>query len=202
MTKGQNTSDAGKRTIAWSRASFSWIPSRPRRYRRLKEGDRVEEGQLLAIVDPALILDELGIKEAKYVAAEADWLASVKTRDEAEQRYRTLERLKREKFGSVSDEEFRGAKLTWDRYFFEEVGKRYAIATAKRELSQALTQLTMHEIRSKIPGEIKSILKHRGETVRNLEPVFQVSNPHIVRIAGLTKLQNLDSHPPGQPRGY
>src|SRR5262249_34944955 len=64
-----------------------------KRYRLWKLGDTVEEGELLARVDDQLARDDLAIKQTNVVAAKADWEASVKTRNEAEQRYKTLEKI-------------------------------------------------------------------------------------------------------------
>jgi RNA polymerase sigma factor (sigma-70 family) len=145
------------------------------KYRRLREGDRVEEGQLLARVDDALARDEAASKKAAVDAARAEWEASAKTRDEALERFKTLEKLlKGTAPGTVSMEDVRAAKLTYDRYFYEEISKKAAIARAEAELRQAQTVLRMHEIRSPVRGVIRDIYKNRGEAVRALEPVVQI----------------------------
>jgi RNA polymerase sigma factor (sigma-70 family) len=145
------------------------------KYRRLREGDMVEEGQLLARVDDALARDEAASKRAAVDAAKADWEASVKTRDEALERYKTLEKLLRGNApAQVSTEDVRGARLTYDRYFYEELSKKAAIARAEAELRQAQTVLRMHEIRSPARGVIRDIYRNRGEAVRALEPVVQI----------------------------
>src|SRR5438105_4802428 len=82
-------------------------------------------------------------KEAKAAAAIADAEASAKTRDESEQRMKTAQRLL--KGNAISVEDFRGAQLTWDRYFLETISKEKAITSAKSELNQAATILQMHE---------------------------------------------------------
>jgi multidrug efflux pump subunit AcrA (membrane-fusion protein) len=144
------------------------------KYRRLREGDTVEEGQLLARVDDTLARDEVAGRRAAVDAARADWQASVKTRDEAEERYTTISRRYHGGPGSVSLEDYRGAKLTYDRYVFEEVARKAAVAKAEAELRQAQTALRMHEIRSPVRGCVRDIYKNRGEAVRALEPVVQV----------------------------
>ncbi len=53
-----------------------------------------------------------------------------------------------------------------------------------------MTQLNHHEIRSKIPGDIKAILKQKGEAVRNMEPVMYIQNPNLVRIEALADMQH------------
>jgi RNA polymerase sigma factor (sigma-70 family) len=149
-----------------------------KQYRRLRVGDTVEEGQLLARVDDRLARDEVEIKKTKVNAAKADFAASEKTRDEAKERYDTLVKMHRGAApGSAPYEEVRGGRLTWDRYYLEAISKGEAIKTAELEWKQAQTKLEMHEIRSRVRGVIRKIYKHPGEAVRALEPVFQIELP-------------------------
>jgi multidrug resistance efflux pump len=151
------------------------IASRKRRLKVLKEGDEVQEGQLLAMVDPRLAVDDFLSKKAKVEAATADYMAAVKTRDEAEQRYLTAQRLVKSAAGhTISPQEIRGALLTWDRYKYEVVQKQEAIKQAASDLNQALTVLKMHEIRSPTGGVISRLYKRRGEAVKYLETVVQI----------------------------
>jgi RNA polymerase sigma factor (sigma-70 family) len=140
--------------------------------RPLKVGDHVEANQLLGRIDDRLARDEMTIKEKKLTATESELVISEKTRDEAKARYDTQLVLYKRK--STSEEEVRAAKLVWGKYIYEVVGKRAAIDLAKAELNQARTVLDMHNIRSPMPGVIKSIAKHPGEGVQNLETVFVI----------------------------
>ena len=99
-----------------------------------------------------MALDDLAIKVAQLDAAEADLLASRKTKDEAQKRYESMTRQRQKARNSVSDEEYRGAKLAWDRYAREEVAKRSALKKAQRELTAALTALKTYEVRSPSAG--------------------------------------------------
>jgi RNA polymerase sigma factor (sigma-70 family) len=145
-----------------------------KKYRRLRVGDKVEEGQLLARLDDRVARDELAIKGEQVKAAKAEWQATIKTRDEAEQRYRTMERLLKLDQKTVSMEDVRAAKLTWDRYFYEEVSKRAVVGMAEAEEKLAQTRLGLYEIRSPARGVITKIYKQAGEGARAYEPVFQV----------------------------
>jgi hypothetical protein len=173
-----------------------------RELRLLKENDEVKEGQLLALVDPALTLDEFDIKKTKYYAAVADAAASEKTRDEAKERMITLEKLFRGSTpGSAPYEEVRGGRLTFDRYFLEAVSKKEAIKQADRELSQMLTQTKMHEIRAKITGGtgvVKIIYKQKGDAVKNQEPVLQLWHYDRLRIEGRVEMQHIAFLHPGK----
>src|SRR5262245_47881148 len=142
--------------------------------RKLKPGDRVKKGDLLGLVDPRVAIDEYQLRKTKVKAAEADHLASQKTRDEAFQRMKTAEKLRERNPTAIPLEEVRGAQLTYDRYFSEEVAKQEAIGSAERELNQGLALLLMTEIRARAAGTIAAIWVRRGEAVKALEAVLQL----------------------------
>jgi WD40 repeat protein len=158
------------------------IRSRQIPLRRLRDGDEVREGQLLALVDPSLAVDDLRIKAAKLEAAEADRVASEKTREEAKERFFSAEKLRAK--GGMSQEEYRGALLTWDRYKYETIGKEQQVIVQAKELRQAETVVDLHAIHSKITGQVKNLLKHRGEAVRNLDTVMVLQDNRRLRIEG------------------
>jgi hypothetical protein len=153
-----------------------------RRLRLLKVDDEVHEGQLLALVDPALTLAEFDAKRVAVEAAKADYLASVKTRDEALERYKTQQKLYSK--GACSYEDLRGAELTWYKYLQEAVSKQSAIGKAEAEMRQALTTLKLHQIFARRSGVISKIDKQSGEAVKNLETVLQIQHLDRVEIKG------------------
>jgi hypothetical protein len=146
-----------------------------RKYRRLEVGDAVEAGEVLGRLDDLLVRDELARKQQKVRAAQAEWQAAVRARDEAEQRYRTVER----EFNTgpcrlIPLEPLRAAKLTWDRCFYEAVSKKAAIDTAELEVKSVEHRLDLHAIRSPVRGTIVTIYKQPGEAMKAYEPLFQV----------------------------
>jgi RNA polymerase sigma factor (sigma-70 family) len=142
------------------------------KYRRFKVGDTVESGQLLGGVDDELARAEMAIKEKKLVNAKTELTLSERTRDEAKERYATQQRLKQQ--NATTDEDFRAAKLAWEKYFYEVISKNAAVGVAESELELAQTIVKQHQIRSKVGGVIKAIYKHPGEGVKILEPVFLI----------------------------
>lgn len=162
-----------------------------KKFRRLKEGDVVEKGQLLAMLDDRVARDEYSIKEGKIIQAEQDSLAAEKTRDEAQQRFATAKKLHGKGGMVMSQEDVRAAELAYDRYYYEAISKRKAIETTRLEFNQALTNLSMHEIRSSMRGVIKSILKNPGDAVKSYETVFQIRNLDRLRAEGLVEEQYL-----------
>src|SRR5262249_7681629 len=123
-----------------------------RRYRKLNLGDRVTKGQLLGLINPALAVDDLAIKQAKLEAAEADVHTTVAMKEESKRRLDTIVSLRNKFPGAVTKDDYGIAKVTLERYREEEVSKREAVRQAQRELGGALTTLNMHEIRAAIDG--------------------------------------------------
>ncbi len=150
------------------------VSGKERKFRRLRIGDRIEVGQLVARLDDRLAQIDVATKRSQVTACEADHEAALKTRDEALERFKTQQKLLGRNVGATSLEEVRGAKLTYDRYVSEEVAKQAAVTLAKEELKRAETILEMHEIRSRVAGVLREIYKHPGEGVRALEAVVQV----------------------------
>ncbi len=141
-----------------------------KKYRRLKPGDTVEAGQLLARVDDRLARADVGIAEARVAAAKADLVAAEKTATEAGHRYQTVLRLNQ----AVQNAEVRGALLTWQRYEAEVEGKKATVTGAELELKRARTILEMHQLRSPARGIVQRILKRPGEGVKALEPIVVI----------------------------
>jgi WD40 repeat protein len=163
-----------------------------KRYRRLMEGDFVKYGQLLAQLDDRLARDELASKKAKTSAAEADWAASEKAREEGRVRYETGLKLRQNK--AMSTEDVGERKLVWDKYIYEAKAKEKAIETARVEANQAQTVVSMHEIRSSLDGIVKTIYKNPGEAVKSepsYEPVFQILSLARLRVEGVIDEQQL-----------
>jgi WD40 repeat protein len=158
-----------------------------RAYRPWEEGDIVEEGQMLALVDPALAVQEVESKAAKIFIAKSELDANNALCKEAEYR---LERLKQLRAtggtGAVSDEDMGNAIVTVDKYKAEKQGKISAVEVAVREKRQADILLAQHTLRNSLHGKsiVKKIYKFSGECLKNQEPVLQLHNISRLRIEG------------------
>jgi WD40 repeat protein len=155
----------------------------------VKEGQEVEKNQLLARLDARLATADRDIKKAKKISSEARLEAATKTKDEAFKRAENSQKLFNK--GVYPAEQLALDRLTYDKYFHEEVAERQNVELAKQELKQAEIVLKYYEIRASIPGVVKSVLRQEGEAVKNLDSLFHLHNLDRLRVEGLVDIQNL-----------
>ncbi len=168
---------------------------RVRHYYELREGDEVKEGDMLARLDDRLARDDFAIKSAKINVAKNDLEAASKTKEETRERWASQERLYKGgglgSGGATSKEDYRASILVHQTKTAEWMSKAEAYKQAQLERDQAQTMMELHEIKARTDGMIKMIYKRKGESVRNLEPVFQILNLKELRCEGLLGRQYL-----------
>lgn len=158
-----------------------------KKYRRLREGDTVVRGQLVALLDDQ-------VARAKYNAAVTDLAASEEKLVAAQ----TVEQTAKQSFdvftasGSASSKVERlKAQQDWAAAI-----KQIADAKGERDKNReamniAKVQLDKHELRSSINGVIKAIYRKPGEAVKEQEPVLQIQNLDTLRAEGMLPAQYL-----------
>jgi RNA polymerase sigma factor (sigma-70 family) len=146
-------------------------------FRRLNVGDKVKAGELVGHIDPSLALADLAIKLASLEARESERRVSVKTKEEAERRLAAMEESMRRVPGSVSKDDYEGAKLTVRRYQEEVTAKQGGVRRTAQEVIQAATILSMHEVRTPLSGTIRTLESETGDAVKALDTVMSVGPP-------------------------
>lgn len=176
---------------------FLIVAEEMREYRRLDVGDEVKSGQMVALVDPTLAIKEMAIKNSQVNAAEADVLASYKTKVELLRRYEAMEKSIQRVPGSVSKDDLEGTRLQYEKYAQEQVAKEAAVIKAQQELLQSIAILGKHEVRATIDGTVKMIYKNRGDAVKNLDPILQIQNPKRLRVETVMEIHETGGMKPG-----
>jgi macrolide-specific efflux system membrane fusion protein len=145
-----------------------------RQYRRLREGDTVVEGQLLARINDTVAVDKVTVAEAKILVAKAELQTSTATKNEALKRFQQIAAARQKNPGAFSAEEESGAKLTYERYVQEEKAKEAGVVQGQVELQGAQRMLNSYQIHSPVSGIITTIHKQKGEAVKSLETVLEI----------------------------
>jgi WD40 repeat protein/biotin carboxyl carrier protein len=165
-----------------------------KKYRRLREGDTVARGQLVALLDDQ-------VARAKYNAAVTDLSASEEKLGAA----LTVEQTAKKSFdifskpGVASQVEKLKAEQDWAAAIKQIADSKGERDKNREAMAIAKVQLDKHELRSSINGIVKSIYRKPGEAVKEQEPVLQIQNLDILRAEGMLPAQYLPLLP--NPRG-
>jgi serine/threonine protein kinase/tetratricopeptide (TPR) repeat protein len=138
---------------------------RVKNYRRLREGDGVAAGQLLAQLDDRRALVELANRQRNAASALAAAEEARAARAEAERRHRRAQELRRK--NDASGEELARAVRQVEALEAD-------LKAARDEVKRAQIVLRLHEVRSPVRGVIGCIYIRPGEVVRSLQPVLGV----------------------------
>jgi hypothetical protein len=144
----------------------------------------VKAGQLIGLVDEGPALRDLSAKALALGVTESNWLAAIKTKEEAIRRAQASELLWSKGKGFISEDTYRADMLNRDRFIEEEKGKDAARSVAAEEVRAAVAILKTCEIHSSESGVIKEIIKRPGEAIHAFEPVIQLEIDSDARDAG------------------
>jgi multidrug efflux pump subunit AcrA (membrane-fusion protein) len=147
------------------------VDDRLTKYRRLKEGDRVEEGQLLARLDDRLARNDWAIQKQKILIREAELRAAQALREVYKGEVARLAQIRKLNARAVSVAEFELATAQFKKYTEEALAKKEAVKLAELEALGARLILEMHEIRSPASGVIRTLYRRPGEAIKALGPV-------------------------------
>lgn len=167
--------------------------------RRLYEGQVVYANQMVALVDPSKALADLAMKRTKVVASKEEALAAKNGAQEAAIRVGTARELYGK--GGISREDLGAAELTYAKMNAEAVSKSEGAKLAEVEEQLSQIHFKQHEVRNKIPvtrSLVKKVYKHRGEAVKELEPVMQLHSLDRLMAEALVDIQYLRRLEDGQ----
>jgi RNA polymerase sigma factor (sigma-70 family) len=155
------------------------VGEQTKKFRRLREGDIVEKGQLLARLDDR-VWAEVAQRKKPLEAAEAAWKAADKERQEYHARYLTEKKLWNtpNAYAEKRPLDLKSAELHYEIANYNALSKKKALELAELlwKDEQVTLQVTVKrcEIRSEMRGVLKRIYKQPGEAVKSLEPVFLI----------------------------
>jgi WD40 repeat protein len=153
---------------------------RNKRYRAIEAGERVEQDQVVMLLDD---------KEA-FAAAEAARVQA-KSADEVLQKATAVEQSAQKIYAAkfktqgFSQLELVQALIEWNRAEATEAQSRADLKKAEEDFVQKQVVLEYYTIRSKIPGVVQPFRQTPGGAVKALETVLQIQNADALRAEGV-----------------
>jgi WD40 repeat protein len=157
-------------------------------FKLLREGDRVERGDLLAWVDDRRARAAVASRAAGVVAAKKEREAATKVVAATKTNLDMTEAAFKK--GAASELELLKARVEYDRAMADEKVKEANITKAEAELSEAQVLLSLHEIRASVSGTVGKVYRHQGEAVKaNEQPIVLVQGLGKLKVEGVLDAQ-------------
>lgn len=165
-------------------------PRTKEKYRRLKIGEHVQPGQLIAIMDDTVPFANLAIAEAKLRANFAKAEADQEILNAAEEEYKMVRELVQKGVAPIS--ELRRNQAQRDRAKADLAEAKGLIGQSTEEKNKADITLKEHEIKSDIAGEFKRLYRRAGESIKAYEPVAEIQNMNKLRVEGMVSVERVN----------
>lgn len=169
-----------------------WVHPRTKaRYKRLTEGDVVEAGQVVALInDERVWVRWNGMREIKPYTV--DMVALGKRISEAGRKMLAIEEELRKTGPGASLREYLETEFGTLRGEMDHLDKTVNALNTTAQMDEMYVQLKQHEIHTSIPGIIKHIRKVAGSTVRatgQTDVILEIENPDRLAIEGQVGVQ-------------
>ncbi len=154
-----------------------------------REGDWVDVGKRVISLEDELARASLAVAERESkndVDIRYAESGSAVARLEHEQALKVNESVK----GSVTITDVRRRKLELDQSLLQIEQAKYKQTVAVLKRDEAAAQLKAFHVIAPISGTVNKILKHKGEAVRQGEPILEVVNTRRVRVEGYLDVAN------------
>jgi len=165
---------------------------------KVLEGDRVEEGALLARIrdEAPRAAFEVARKEAE---SDIDIRFSRKAAEVARAEYEKAEEANRRNKGTVPEVEVRRALLAAEKATLEIEKAQHMREINGLKRDEAGVQVQICRIEAPFSGFISKVYLTRGATVRQGDPVIELVSTDRVKVEGYVPLEQVAALKPGQP---
>ena len=154
-----------------------------KQYRRLRIGDRVNKGDVIALLNDDRAVIEDSIANSNIKGAEAQ----VRAAADAIKYYEANVEI--EVKANSSKAAIVGAQASLAKAIQEKAAKEWDVHRYEGEKQKADEKLRNHSIKAPITGEVIQLLKQVGEGVKASEPVLQIQNTDRLGIEGNLEVQ-------------
>ena len=162
-------------------------------YRRLYEGNVVDNDQMVAMINPARALGELQKNRLKINVAQLEQQAAEAAAKEADARWVRAYELFKNK--TMAAEEFGTYTLAKIKYYQDNLAKIEGISVAKFDARNSEILFRQHEVRNKIPKQrcqIQTIYRRLSEAVKSQEPIMELWSLDRLMAEALVPVPYLD----------
>lgn len=155
--------------------------------RKIGESEVVKAGQLLAMLDTQQVTAKLeGSQKIKESAQKA--LVAAGEGKTAAQKQLALTN-KSVDAGGAAEKDKLEAQLTYARFVENEAQSQQTIARAEQDMAEANVLLSKHQVRSRVNGIVRSVVKRAGEYAKAGEKIMEIEATDLVRIEGQLDVQ-------------
>lgn len=155
-------------------------------YRRLRIGEPVKAGQVIALLNDERAALEFEIALSNIEGAKKEQEAAKK----AIEHYDT--NVKIELKAGSSTQQLVAARANLARAEAEEASKVWTVKRTEGEAKKAKGKLDFHAIRAPIAGRVVQIVKQPGEGVKVTEPIMQLQETKRLGVEGYLEVQYAD----------
>lgn len=152
-------------------------------YRRLRLGEVVQAGQVVALLDDIKAALEHDIAISNIEGAKKGQEAAKKSIEHY------AANLKIEIDAKSAPSAIVAARANLARAEAEEVEKGWMVKRTEGEAKKALGKLDYHAVKAPITGRVVQIFKHPGEGIRVTEPILQIQEIKRLGIEGYLEVQ-------------
>jgi WD40 repeat protein len=158
------------------------------RIRALQDGETVEHGQLLAMINPESALADVHVQVAELQVAKQEAATAEQAEKTAQERWYNYTKGER---GVISKDDLLRARAELEKAQGDAKKTKTAIASAQAKLIKAAVTLRQHEIHAKIPGVVKHVYKNaQGDAVKPFESLIQLQNPKLLWVESVLDVQD------------
>ncbi|MBX9623484.1 MAG: HlyD family efflux transporter periplasmic adaptor subunit [Gemmataceae bacterium] len=157
------------------------------KYRLLKDGDRVQAGQVIGRLDDQVVTTQIKAAVSTKAAAKNILEAAAEGVKLTRDKLRLSENVLGKGASALAD--LLQDRITLTRFIENQANAEQSIVKAEADYDQANVMLGKHRIKSSVNGFVRSIAKRPGETVKAGDKILEVQATDTVRIEGNLDVQ-------------
>ncbi len=163
-----------------------------------KEGDIVRKDQEIVFLKDELAVALFNVAKQK-AENDVNKRFAEKSAAVAEAEWKRLLESNRKVPGSVPQTDVERAKLNFEKGILQGEQAAHEQVVAKLEMDKAAAELRTYKIEAPFDGEVRKVLKHKGEAVTQGTPILELISTRSVKVEGYLLIEDYTSVRKGDP---